>query len=660
MSRPAARRRGRRGESGAIALISALLSLVLLLIAAFTVDIGGTWARRKQLQQQADGAALFAAESLPVSDDAGRTKVARAAAYYIACHQVLGQAELGSIPDCPGSSTAPSPALDAFAADLLSSGKVTFPASNQVSVTTPPARVDYSFGKIAGVDGSVQRKSASARVSSPGDLEPFGLSLNCLLTVADNLPGALGSTLSQALPINYLAPGPLTQDNHQTKWKNAQPTSSTVLISSITPTQVQQGMSGTFTVTGKGWPTTLTDVKVSFALGDTNDLDLTKWKTVDAPVTSLSPLGLTSTATGVLPGEVVDNPGNWHVKVAVRSGGSWVWSDKDVVLTVTLNQTLADSLGCGRILKSPRNFQDGTPGNLRLNIQEGLDHRVTKNPGLATLDPPSLDIPGVLGAIGGPDGLFKCNDTGANVKDTGGNLSTQKVPNCMVLAQGSTTYTEFTDGMLAAPSTVTLPDGTSKSVAGRLVCTSSRPCARSFSLPQLPGRSFNDDHFEDYVTNTSLLSSAMFFNLSSYVDDGVPAVTPNGALDPGIYGSARFFWVPVLTVPLVPHANANDAGAYPILTFRPVFVTQQEHFDVSEVDLVVDLVDTLVKALLNIDGPLDPTSPGDHGVLMQGTTLRALRFMTIEPSALPPVSDDYSGPTSDYLGVGPKIIRLVK
>ncbi len=658
------RRPRRHDESGAIALISGLVSVVLLVVAAFVVDIGGTWARRGELQTQADGAALFAAEALPANDDVSKAQAARKAAWWIACHPVLGQSDLSSIPACPGDSDSlPSAALDAYAAKLVTDGMVTFPDHNQVNVTTPPARVDFSFGQVVGAEGTVQQKTASARVQSPGNLEPFGLSLNCLLTVANNLPASLGTTFSDVLPLNYFAPAPLTKDNTQAKWKTSLATSTSIKTSSITPTQVTQGTLSppTFTVTGSGW-NTLSQVKVSFVLGDTNDLDLTKSKSVDVPVlaANLTSIGLTATATGVVPSQVVNNAGNWHVKVAVMQGGNWVYAKDDVVLTVTLNQPLADSLGCGRILKSPRNLQDGTPGNLRLNLQESLDHGVTKHPSLATLNPPDLTVPGVLSALGGPSGIFQCNDTGANVKDTAGNLSTGKVPNCMVLAQGSTTYTEFTDGMLAAQSTVTLPDGTSKQVAGRLVCTSRRPCTRSFSMPQFGGRQFNDDRFEDFVTHDSLLTAAMFFSLSSYVDDGVPVATPKNALLPDIYSSARFFWVPVLSTALAPTANANDAGAYPILTFRPVFITQQEHTGVAELDLVLDAVDNVVKTLLNIDDPLDPADPGDHGVLMQGTELRALRFMTIEPSALPAVPTNYSGPTSDYLGVGPKIVKLVK
>jgi hypothetical protein len=40
--------------------------------------------------------------------------------------------------------------------------------------------------------------------------------------------------------------------------------------------------------------------------------------------------------------------------------------------------------------------------------------------------------------------------------------------------------------------------------------------------------------------------------------------------------------------------------------------------------------------------------------------VRAARIMTIAPGALPAVPRNYTGPTTDYLGVGPKIVRLVK
>ena len=51
-----------------------------------------------------------------------------------------------------------------------------------------------------------------------------------------------------------------------------------------------------------------------------------------------------------------------------------------------------------------------------------------------------------------------------------------------------------------------------------------------------------------------------------------------------------------------------------------------------------------------------------HGLLMSpdGQTLKAVRFMTMEPTSLPLVADDWDGPTTDYVGVGPKLVKLVK
>jgi hypothetical protein len=72
--------------------------------------------------------------------------------------------------------------------------------------------------------------------------------------------------------------------------------------------------------------------------------------------------------------------------------------------------------------------------------------------------------------------------------------------------------------------------------------------------------------------------------------------------------------------------------------------------------MVLALVDSWVRSLLGID------ATDDHGILMNDSdhTLRALRFMTIEPSALPAVPDNYGGPITDYVGSGPKVVRLVR
>lgn len=651
---------GRRDDRGAIALISALVAVVLLIVSAFVVDIGSTWARRGQLQVQADRAALLAAEDLPATTESAKQRVAAVVAYYIACHPVSGQGELSpDIPSCPSGTTPSTPSVVAYGTRLLERGQVSFPTTTQVKVVTPPARIEFGFGRTAGVEESIQQKTAIAKVMSPGDIMPIGLSMNCLLVAANNLPAGLGDTLTGVLPLNYIAPGPLrpVDDQGPAPWPQSDSAGTRPTIESFTtaPTALYQGAQGTFTITGTSWGVVslaglLEGAEVWFSRPSLSEA-------VEADATlSLGAAGL-GTATGALPSEVTQTPGEWEVKVHAKPATAWRWSDA-VSFQVALPTVTADLLGCGRLMKSPRDFQDGTPGNLTKNLQEGLDHGLTSHSRILSVTPPSpVTVPSLLTTLGDTGGLFQCSNASPDVPDIGGNLQNGHVPNCMVLAQGgSSVYDELTEGMLGAPrSTAT------GVVAGRLVCTDARPCEHdTFTIDEFPGRTLNDDDFDDYVLDDrrNLLTEEMFFDLTTFLTPGLPAATPESALDPAIYGSHRFFWVPILSTPQSP--NGNDAGAYPILTFRPVFVTQDHPSGLDSIDLVLDVVTGWVRTLLGITGT------DDHGVITDGDTLRALRFMTIEPSALPTPCDslsscnDYHGPTSEYVGTGPKIVRLVR
>jgi Flp pilus assembly protein TadG len=616
----------RRDERGAIAIMTALVAVALFTVAALAVDLGNVWARRGTLQVQADQAALYAAESLPATDAASRHAVAEKVAYYFACHRVQGQSEVTpSIPGCSGATTSESPEISAYADDLLGSGAVTFPTTTQVHVTTPTARVDFGFGRAAGATDSLQAKSATAQVSSPGDLLPVGLSLNCLLSAVDNLP-AVGTTLDGLVPLDYISPGPLTMPEESTTWPASQPTSSTITITSFTtlPTPVAAGTPATFTITGKGWGT-LSTVQVWFAHGST---------TQQASSLSVSLLGAVGTATGTIPPAVLAAPGSWRVKVAVKPLlGAYTWSQDDTELSVGLPGSAQTTLGCGRLLDSPRADTPSSDGRLTKNLQAGLDHALIGHPELLQIQPPSATLAGVMDAIGDAAGLFACDGA---LPDVGDGPDPPSTPNCVTVKNDSATSEDFTEGMLG-------PEG-------RLTCSAARPCAHgSFAIATLPGRTFNDDHFSDYVVRSNLLTSDVFFNLSAYVTQGIPVLTPQGALSPDLYSSSRFFWVPVLSAPLTPQAG----GSFPILTFRPVFVTQSTPSGVAALDLVADVLGGVLSGLLGIN-------ESDHGVVMSDSQLAALRFMTIEPMSLPVVPDDYAGPSSPYLGIGPKLIRLVE
>ena len=246
-------RRERKNEHGAIAVLTALVSVVLLVVAGLAVDIGNTWARRGQLQVQADRAATYAAAFLPADSAADQLELAKGVAYYFACHTVLGQRQLdASIPACPADAS--SVTLDAYADRLLDDGMVTFPARNQVKVVTPWARVEFGFGQVAGADGTTQRKSATARVTSPGMLAPMALSLDCLLDVGANVLGGAG------VPFGYIS------TTHQdggtvsatTTWPSAMSYADDPRLNGIAPGRIPQQLLGTtptVQVSGSQWPT---------------------------------------------------------------------------------------------------------------------------------------------------------------------------------------------------------------------------------------------------------------------------------------------------------------------------------------------------------------------------------------------------------------------
>ena len=654
-----------RDERGLVAVITALAATAMLVAGGLAIDLGNTWARRGNLQGQADQAAVFAAHYLPAYDDAGKVNVAKAAAYYIICHPVYGQKKLdASMPTtCPSAPESTDPAFVAYANKLLTDGNVTFPTIDggtgmYVQVRTPRAQIEFGLGNAAGKSGSVQVRSATARVGSPGSVTPMSLSLNCLLSAAMNLPGGIGNALTGILPLNYIAPGPIKIDNVITKWPTSMSTSNTTTLNPPSITSAVQGINpGTVTWTGSGWGTVPlgTTIRVVFAQGDQSAATVGSLPYSD--LTGLSLLNLIGTGVAPIPTAVFNQVGTWKVRVGVKTAlsSSFVYSKTDVEFNVQLPGVTQDLLGCARLLKTPRDLQVGTPGNLNYSLKAGLDHPIGTNPNVLTVNTSGVtNVPSLFNALNDVTALVSCNNISPNVYDNGG---VHPTANCVMPEQGANTYKEFTDGMIGPEETVPANNSTHQeafTAAGRLVCTSSRPCNRSFTLPGFPGRQINDDRFTDFVKpeRQNLLTEAMFFNLSTYLTPGVPVVTPDSALLPDLYKSARFMWVPVISSPVAP----NSANYYPVLTYRPIFITQDAPHYLDEVDMVLDLVDSWVKSLLGIS-PDD-----DHGLLMnaEGDTLRALRFMTIEPSALPAPPDNYDGPMTDYTGSGPRIVRLVR
>lgn len=640
-------------EQGAIAVLTALLSVAILVVAGLAVDIGNTWARRGQLQVQADRAATYAAQLLPADSDADRLEVAKGVAYYYACHPVLGQQELDtSIPACP--SDPASTTLDSYASRLLSTGMVTFPVRNQVKVVTPWARVEYGFGQVAGSDGSTQRKTATAKVTSPGMLSPMSLSLDCLLDAGANLLGGAG------VPFGYIS------TTHQgggastvtTTW----PPSPLYVyendprLNGISPGRITQQLTGPFPtvqVSGSRWPVLSANQRYRVVFRQGQDVLAVNHEVGGSLVLDA---GNNPRRVGhipvTVPAQVAAVTGTWQVKVVVETfstvtglGLSRTYSsdtstfDVDGLVTPT-------QVSCGRLLKSPR---AGTQANINFvhNLQEGIDHLIDQHPSLVSLGTSLDDLD--LAELRNLMNLTTCS--GTDVKDTNG-VQPGQTPTCVVTNMSNAYEAGFTPGMIG--------------VDGRLACTTDHPCrpGKSFSLN---GVSINNDSFSDFVRNTSLLTSDTFFNLDTYLDTSLPVVTPQSNLSRDIYNSHRFMWVAVISTASA--VSAVQAGDYPVVTFRPIFITQSSALSgalpLLDSGLLSLLVPTLGGALSLLDTAmtslLQPGLTDQNGLLVDSSNqLSAVRFMTITPDALPAVPADYAGPEAEYLGVGPRIIRLVE
>ena len=194
------------------------------------------------------------------------------------------------------------------------------------------------------------------------------------------------------------------------------------------------------------------------------------------------------------------------------------------------------------MVKSPRDLQDGTKDNLLLNLQDGLDHPLTTHPDIAsvTAAAPRSTVASLLTTLNGPTGLFQCSNTTPAHQGHGGSLQNGLVPNCMVIQQGSSTYTEFTDGMLGAAA-----HGPGQLLHRRARAHQRRPPG-VHDGPALPGGPdldltvggarvpVNDDRFEDFVVpeRKSLLTTRRSSTSAPTCCPGCRSLTPDSALEP--------------------------------------------------------------------------------------------------------------------------------
>jgi Putative Flp pilus-assembly TadE/G-like len=167
----------RRDESGAVAVLVGVLTLVLFGIAALVVDLGLARDTRRQAQNAADSAALAAANTLYLAGVANPAAAVAAAKEYAADNFGTTDADWARCtdPNRPVGFTG----VSGETACISFSGS---PGPNEVRVVVPTRSVETPLGRLMGVDGMNVGAAAQAGVD-PGGRALCGL---CVIGPGDH------------------------------------------------------------------------------------------------------------------------------------------------------------------------------------------------------------------------------------------------------------------------------------------------------------------------------------------------------------------------------------------------------------------------------------------------------------------------------------------
>ena len=496
----------RRGETGAVAIFIAVLSTLLLLMAALAVDLGNGWARKRTAQTQVDVSALSAGAMLPQTA-ANKNAIVDEVVGYLnrANNDVPGQDPVTRVQLLNGS---------------LADGEVVFSDGGvTMRVIAPPARVNFTFGKLV-ADGVDVQAEATVELRSqipPGDeIFPFAMPDQCPFgpAMADTGPG----------PDDPDPSGTFTPD----------PARNGTLVS-ITPSAVSANLpSQNVVVVLDDLPNNSSTADIEFRVGaDTVHKVTATW----ANQTSNS--DDSRTVTVAVPSAVLGNELTWNVwgyvknkhttnSLTFKVGSGVPAPDSEV-------SCAASAEGQFGQMYSPRDNQAPDQRGFALNIALGLDHDLypwqsATAPGLCgkkTLDPP---------AGGFQDKVNPVDD-----------------PNCILPQTGN-------DGPWMLQGLITGVDGT----PGRLNANANGHTRDSSG----PG----DDTREGVLINNDRLSC---FLTDGYTLNHIAQTTgvSEEMLDPDVVKSPRFVWIPVMHAQERVDVDNNTFMA--IKRFVPGFITDE-------------------------------------------------------------------------------------
>lgn len=603
-----------RGEqSGAVAVMVALLAVLLFSIAALAVDIGNAWARKRAVQKQVDVSAIAAGWMLPMTT-ANELTIANKVAEYLNedDNQATGQS------DVTGADLIDSDPANGHITWLDSDGQPCTDNCTRMEVLAPSARVDFGFAAVMGFSGTDVQRSATVEVMSPlppaAKTIPFWLPTGCGYgpTEADTTGGGPHGAPAALDPADLVLPG-----------------------GAVVPTPTDKSIDLT------GTPVTMVNFQGTGTLRAlTVKLGNSSFKKIS--LRAFAPDGSKFVDYGVeLPGngavpdvhigtEISAMAGDWAVYVlAEKANGDKVFSDESVIIRVingpsptaspTATPTASptadpsvspmptptptvtatgDPAGCvgpdrGNFgqLGSPHHLAGNLQQSLQYNIALGLDHQL-----VPYIFPPSVPETKDCGKHSPtiPGGKF---DDKPGAEGNGANCIKGDTGN-----DGPKMY----DGFLG---------GISASVRARL--EGSNTCTGRPSI-QVNGHPINNDTLACFLRGSGTLAGIAQMS-------GVDATM----LSPEIVDSPRFVWIPVVYA-----SDRAQKDFQPIRNFVPGFITEETQ----------------------TSGPNDA---GGHinGFEINGNSIKVLHVYTFNPAALPP---NEQAPTTAYdPELGGAIVRLV-
>lgn len=522
----------RREESGAVAIMVALMSVMLISVAALAVDLGQGFARKHEIQHDTDLAALAGGggNNLPAPTPTLACSYGlRASASDLAVKDVATSftAQVGSptvtasqLTDCDTTNG------EAFYGSVTQSPTgyhLTYIATT-LTVLSPPSRVNFGLANVMGQSNVDVSSLATVQIRSPlFSSLPFYAFTGC----------DFGSqTIAQ--PTNGHASGLLFAHPDESN-----PAALTSLATSPASTPVQVPLNvvspnDSLVING----TSLTGVtKIGFFESGTSSSGP---EPVVVDNTGFALTGSTKITIPHLPTAVTSVQDYWYVRVLV--GGQWspVYTGHGAgqtlsalpltVGTPTLTCGQGSSSGnFGTLLAPNSQGPNGQSANIAYNIATNIEHPLGVFPGAAT--------PFTCGSSQTAAKLWPADGTNCVDTKTGLNLNA---------AQSG-----FISGVGGKPGRLTKVD------TGTGCASNGVPATKAFG-----GYTINNDTLSCFLTDDTTTIGDI---------DGAAYPLTAPVLSPAIYKSPRFAIVPVLGV----QPDNGGSNKYQVVGFRPAFITDQ-------------------------------------------------------------------------------------